>query len=329
MLNPIWLDTFITLVETGHFTRTAEQRFMTQPGVSQHLKKLEETCGCKLVIRLGKGIQLTEQGRRVFEYAKAQQQQEQHFIASLKFDEPYEGKCIVACSGAIAQRIYPALVALQAQHTALNIHLEVAPRRTILSGITDGTFELGIVTNTPNTEDVSCTYLGEEPLGLILPSSYLTKKGKRQGTRHGKRQGTRHGKRNSKYSANNIVDTLNTLGLINHPDAVHYLQRYIKDSGEADLALINPSKLKQSGYVNQLSQILIPVSKGLGFTVLPSSTLEFVDVANELVVYKPQNDVTEPLYCVQALHAQLPARYNVVKNVVKNVIKESVCPPPS
>jgi DNA-binding transcriptional LysR family regulator len=313
MLNPIWLDTFITLVETGHFTRTAEQRFMTQPGVSQHLKKLEETCGCELGIRLGKGIQLTEQGRRVFEYAKAQQQQEQHFIASLKFDEPYEGKCIVACSGAIAQRIYPALVALQVKHPALNIHLEVAPRRTILSGITNGTFELGIVTNMPNTEDVSCTYLGEESLGLILPSSHNTKKGKR----------------NIKREANGIVETLNTLGLINHPDAVHYLQRYIKDSGEADLALINPSKLKQSGYVNQLSQILIPVSKGLGFTVLPSSTLEFVDVANELVVYKPQNDVTEPLYCVQALHAQLPARYNVVKNVVKNVIKESVCPPPS
>ncbi|WP_032095539.1 MULTISPECIES: LysR family transcriptional regulator [unclassified Alteromonas] len=312
MLNPIWLDTFITLVETGHFTRTAEQRFMTQPGVSQHLKKLEETCGCELVIRLGKGIQLTEQGRRVFEYAKAQQQQEQNFIASLKFDEPYEGKCIVACSGAIAQRIYPALVALQAQHTALNIHLEVAPRRTILSGITNGTFELGIVTNMPNTEDVSCTYLGEEPLGLILPSSYLTQKGERQG------------KRQSKHSANNIVDTLNALGLINHPDAVHYLQRYIKDSGEADLALINPNKLKYSGYVNQLSQILIPVSKGLGFTVLPSSTLEFVNVANELVMYTPKNDVAEPLYCVQAAHAALPARYNIVKNVVKDVIKDMV-----
>ena len=65
MINPIWLDTFITLVETGNFTRTAEQRFMTQPGVSQHIKKLEDVCNCELVIRLGKGIQLTEQGQRV------------------------------------------------------------------------------------------------------------------------------------------------------------------------------------------------------------------------------------------------------------------------
>lgn len=113
MINPIWLDTFITLVETGNFTRTAEQRFMTQPGVSQHIKKLEDVCNCELVIRLGKGIQLTEQGQRVYHYAKSQQAQEQDFIASLKFDAPYEGKCVVACSGAIAQRIYPALLSLQ------------------------------------------------------------------------------------------------------------------------------------------------------------------------------------------------------------------------
>ncbi|MCP3702145.1 MAG: LysR family transcriptional regulator, partial [Alteromonas sp.] len=135
MINPTWLDTFITLVETGNFTRTAEQRFMTQPGVSQDLKKLEEACQCELVIRLGKGIQLTEQGQRVYHYAKEQQEKEQDFIASLKFDAPFEGKCIVACSGAIAQRIYPALLALQKQHSALNIHVEVAPRLTILSGI--------------------------------------------------------------------------------------------------------------------------------------------------------------------------------------------------
>ena len=59
--------------------------------------------------------------------------------------------------------------------------------------------------------------------------------------------------------------------------------------------------------------------------MLPSSTLEFVDVANQLVMYKPKNDVTEPLYCVQAAHAALPARYDLVKNVVKDVIKKSVC----
>ncbi|MEF2276636.1 LysR family transcriptional regulator, partial [Pseudomonas aeruginosa] len=33
MLNPVWLHTFKTLIEVGHFTQTAEKLFMTQPGV--------------------------------------------------------------------------------------------------------------------------------------------------------------------------------------------------------------------------------------------------------------------------------------------------------
>ncbi|MRY60822.1 LysR family transcriptional regulator, partial [Parabacteroides distasonis] len=42
MINPLWLNTFKTLVEVGHFTQTAEKLYMTQPGVSQHIKKLEQ-----------------------------------------------------------------------------------------------------------------------------------------------------------------------------------------------------------------------------------------------------------------------------------------------
>lgn len=298
MINPIWLDTFITLVETGNFTRTAEQRFMTQPGVSQHLKKLEEVCQCELVVRLGKGIQLTEQGQRVYHYAKNQQAKEQDFIASLKFDAPYEGKCVVACSGAIAQRIYPALLALQKKHNALNIHIEVAPRRTILSGIANNTLELGIVTNQPESEDIHSEYLGEEALGLILPRSLP-----------------------DTVETSVLKDVINRLGLINHPDAMHYLQRYFNDCGEPELAKINPNKLPHAGYINQLSQILLPVSEGLGYTVLPTSTLDFVSFADKLTVYEAKNEVTEPLYSVQTPHSALPARYQAVKQTISQVLR--------
>lgn len=51
MLNPVWLTTFKTLIEVGHFTKTAEKLFMTQPGVSQHIRKLEESCGAALIER--------------------------------------------------------------------------------------------------------------------------------------------------------------------------------------------------------------------------------------------------------------------------------------
>ena len=337
MINPIWLDTFITLVETGNFTRTAEQRFMTQPGVSQHLKKLEEACQCELVVRLGKGIQLTEQGQRVYHYAKEQQEKEQDFIASLKFDAPFEGKCVVACSGAIAQRIYPALLALQKQHSALNIHVEVAPRRTILSGIANNTLELGIVTNQPESEDIHSEYLGEEALGLILPRSLPDALAAQVPGLSENAQGfisdsdsdsdsvakvaSVSGKAKSKTDdGRTLKGVIKHLGLINHPDAMHYLQRYFNDCGEAELANVNPNKLPHAGYINQLSQILLPVSEGLGYTVLPTSTLDFVSFADKLTVYKAKNEVTEPLYSVQTPHSALPARYQAVKQAITQVL---------
>ena len=49
MINPLWLQTFCTLVEAQHFTQTAQRLRMTQPGVSQHIHKLEQQLGHKLL----------------------------------------------------------------------------------------------------------------------------------------------------------------------------------------------------------------------------------------------------------------------------------------
>ena len=101
---------------------------------------------------------------------------------------------------------------------------------------------------------------------------------------------------------------------------MHYLQRYFNDCGEPELANVNPNKLPHAGYINQLSQILLPVSEGLGFTVLPTSTLDFVSFANKLTVYNGRNDVPEPLYSVQTAHSELPARYQVTKQAITQVL---------
>ena len=67
MLNPIWLNTFKTLVDVGHFTKTAELLHMTQPGVSQHINKLEAACGYPLIKRFNKKFELTIYGRKVYD----------------------------------------------------------------------------------------------------------------------------------------------------------------------------------------------------------------------------------------------------------------------
>lgn len=268
---------------------------MTQPGVSQQLKKLEQSCGTELVVRLGKGIELTEQGRQVYEYALLQQQREEQLFDSLKFDAPFEGRCVLGCSGALAQRIYPSLLMLQSQHPGLTIQLEVAPHRSIFQGISQSTLDLGICTQQPDDDNFSYQQAGTEPLALMLPAGIKD------------------------YS--DIVATLMSLGLIQHPDARHYLNLYFSHCGDSALASCDPAIFKYSGRINQLSQILLPVSLGLGFTVLPTSTLlQFNDEAN-VALYPAPKPVVEPLYFVQSRHRQLAARYDTVKAALLDILK--------
>lgn len=61
-------------------------------------------------------------------------------------------------------------------------------------------------------------------------------------------------------------DLLTDLGLIDHPDAEHYLSLYLAQSQESDFTHLSIKEIPVTGSVNQISQILQPVAKGLGVT---------------------------------------------------------------
>ena len=96
------VETFTVLVETGHFTRSAELLGMTQPGVSQHLRKLEDQVGQPLISRQGKSFSPTPAGETVFAMGKARRAEERSLFEAVVHDDPAIGKVIVACSGSFA-----------------------------------------------------------------------------------------------------------------------------------------------------------------------------------------------------------------------------------
>jgi len=293
MLNPIWLNTFKTLVDVGHFTHTAEKLHMTQPGVSQHIRKLEELCGHALIKRINKTFELTEQGKLVYEYAVKSADAEARLFASLEFDNPFAGVCKLSCSGSLALQLYPQLLSLQQAHLDLKIHLEAAPNQKIFNDLQTDMIDLGIVTQKPDERLFQSTVLGSETLCLVLPKFY----------------------KESEINADLLCD----IGVIDHPDAQHYLSIYFNACELESLSKINLDKLPKSGYVNQLSQILLPVSRGLGFTVLPKSAItNFVD-SESLFVVRPKTEVRETLYLVQKRNRDLPQRYHTVNSYLARI----------
>ncbi|MBV0932933.1 LysR family transcriptional regulator [Marinobacterium weihaiense] len=297
MLNPTWLKTFRTLVDVGHFTRTAERLHMTQPGVSQHIRKLEQACGHLLLCRDGKGFELSEQGRSVYRYALELEAREARLLADLGADAPFSGVCRIACSGAMAMKLYPPLLALQNRHPGLVSELEAAPAQRVLQQVRDGDIDLGIVTRMPTPALFEQEPLGFESLSLVLP-----------------RQTGRD---------QTLAERLKALGLIHHPDALEYLELYCVHCGEAELERLDIAALPRAGYINQLHQILQPVAHGIGFTVLPQSTVDQFAAPEALQIHTPRQPVQEPLYLIHKRNRQLPARFDTLRETLRRSLAPS------
>lgn len=60
-----------SIADTGSITRAAEALGLSQPAVSQHLRRLEARLGIAVVERIGRGIRLTEAGRVLARHAPA------------------------------------------------------------------------------------------------------------------------------------------------------------------------------------------------------------------------------------------------------------------
>lgn len=64
------LRAFVTLANTGSFTRTGKDLFLTQSAISHAIKALEEDVGCRLFDRVGKSVALTPAGEQLLHHAK-------------------------------------------------------------------------------------------------------------------------------------------------------------------------------------------------------------------------------------------------------------------
>ncbi|MBF9003200.1 MULTISPECIES: LysR family transcriptional regulator [Vibrio] len=294
MLNPIWLNTFKTLVELGHFTRTAEALNMTQPGVSQHINKLESACGYPLLTRFNKQFELTIHGRKVYQYALELIEKESELLIDLGKDEPFLGSCRIGCSGTFAWLIYPELLSLQAQHSQLSIELEASPNDRIFEQILSGGLDVGLVTKPPNPHYFDSRVIGSESLVFVVPTSVNT--------------------------TIPFEKLLPEIGVIRHPDLDHYFQTYVDQSGSPQLSKLNLDTISTKGYINQIHQILVPIAKGIGFTVIPRCCVNLFLERDKLQVLDIAENVKDPVYLVSKRHSELARRYDRVVKVIEETL---------
>tara|TARA_Y100001933_G_scaffold36541_1_gene31630 strand:+ start:957 stop:1826 length:870 start_codon:yes stop_codon:yes gene_type:complete len=281
MINTTWLRTFCTLVEVGHFTRTAERLHMTQSGVSQHISKLEEQLGAELLVRQGKQFSLSGAGERLYAEAQGILFALSNLEQTIAEDPPFEGSVRIMSPGSVGLKLYPHLLALQRKHPKLIIDYRFAPNPDVEKAIAGSSVDLGFMTSRSTLADVSCTPVAHEALLLVTPASIEEPD----------------------------WDTLMNLGFIDHPDGSHHASLLLG----ANYPQFQHSNLfPKKGFSNQIGLILEPVSMGLGFTVLPAHAVEAFEKSGQIRVHPLANPVSETLYLCVPRHRALAARMKTV-----------------
>lgn len=265
MINPNWLKTFCTLVDTEHFTKTAELLFMTQSGVSQHIQKLEQQLDTPLLIRDGKSFSLTSPGAKLYQQGKYLLNNLTELEASIKLDEPFTGSVKIASPGSVGLKLYPYLLDIQEQHKSLVVDYSFAPNRDIEEKIIERKIDIGLLTERSKAKHVVCKKIAVEPLVLVTSSDI--------------------------ESVN--WQQLLELGFVFHPDAPHHAQLLLSKNFSA---FEHIEQFERKGFSNQISLILEPVSRGIGFTILPLHAVNAFHKQSAIRIHQLEHSVGESLY---------------------------------
>ncbi|WP_043317133.1 LysR family transcriptional regulator [Microbulbifer sp. HZ11] len=265
MVNTSWLYTFCTLVEVGHFTRTAERLHMTQSGVSQHVRKLEEQLGVELLVRDGKKFSVSYAGEKLYAEGQGILSALSGLEEKVQEDRPFEGLVRVMSPGSVGLKLYGNLLALQSEYPKLVIDYRFAPNSEVEAAIAESRVDIGFMTSESSLPEVLCQPIAEESLLLVTPASV------------------------AQPDWHNLMG----LGFIDHPDGRHHANLLLAPNFPQ---FQHCDQFPISGFSNQIGLILEPVSRGLGFTVLPVYAVEAFLKRDRIRVHQLPTPVSETLY---------------------------------
>lgn len=288
MINPQWLKSFATLAELRNFTRTAERLDLTQAAVSQHIRQLETIYG-PLLIRRTRQIELTPAGIALLEYCEEVDRADKRLKLRLTEADIHCGELSLISPGSIGLSLYPLLLALQQENPRLAIRHRFAPDSEVLNAVLENRYELGLLTLKPDDPRLTASVFAEEALELVAPAGAQVRS----------------------------WEDLASIGFIDHPDGQAMATRLLSRCFPGSPGV---RAIPSHGFINQISLILEPVARGLGFTVLPQYARQAFARQEEVQVIDCQPQVVDTLWLIHRAEWPLSNRARYVIDSLQHIL---------
>ena len=257
-MNLKQLEYFVQVAELGSFSKAAAALGIAQPALSRQVRSLETELRQELFLRNGRGVALTDAGKRMFDHSVAVLQLVTHACEDLgaSRDEPV-GRVSIGLPPSIGRQFtLPLIDRFKNELPAARLAVVEGLSSHIVEWVTTGRVDVGLVYNPEALPGLDITPLLQEPLGLVSHAA----KGKR------------------KVTAPLPMKELSGYPLV-VPERIHAMRRLLETQ-----AVLAGVKLDIAWEVSSVPSIIELVCAGYGHAVLTASGVAASPRAGELVM---------------------------------------------
>ncbi|MBF9067867.1 LysR family transcriptional regulator [Streptacidiphilus fuscans] len=183
MIEARHLRVLRAVARQGSFSAAARELGLTQPAISQQMKALEKSVGTPLVVRVGRGVALSEAGEVLATHAAGilagltAAEDELANIAGLRAGRVR----LVSFPTASATLVPPAVAALRADSPGVRVSLTEAEAPTSIGMLRAAECEVVLAFRYPSSpadnsaeewSDLAVTHLRDDPMVALLPTTH-------------------------------------------------------------------------------------------------------------------------------------------------------------
>lgn len=172
-MNLKQLEAFVQVAEGGSFSKAAKELFLTQPTISSHISSLERELNARLFVRNTKEVSLSEDGIKLYKYAKQMLDLQREIEVTFGMDEEGESRAVtIAASTIPAQYLLPeVLTRFSERYPQEQIRIQETDSSKVVMQIVDHWVDIGFTGTV--LEKKHCKYIPfyKDELVIITPNT--------------------------------------------------------------------------------------------------------------------------------------------------------------
>lgn len=167
-MNIQYLRAFYATVKANSISKAAKILHLTQPGLSMQIQSLEKDLGVSLLNRSNKGVELTEAGKVVFDYATtilSLQENIERDLENLKSDKKY---LLIGSCKAVGEYALPCSIYMYKQNNEdVDINLEISNTKGVVQDLISRTINIGLLHGYESNKNLAIQKVTSDRLLLV------------------------------------------------------------------------------------------------------------------------------------------------------------------